>query len=86
MTDLIERGSSPRSEYFDDLRRMSLPPQALLIRRMEGLVFSTLGELRAEADWAALGHEYHADGPPATPLGELDAGFWGDRRPLARAA
>ena len=24
-----------------------LPPQALLIRRMEGLVFSTLGELRA---------------------------------------
>ena len=26
---------------------MTLPPQALLIRRMEGLVFSTLGELRA---------------------------------------
>ena len=86
VSDLIERGSSPRSEYFDDLRRMSLPPQALLIRRMEGLVFSTLGELRAEADWAALGHEYHAGGPPVTPLGELDAGFWGDRRPLARAA
>jgi predicted unusual protein kinase regulating ubiquinone biosynthesis (AarF/ABC1/UbiB family) len=86
VSDLMERGSSPQSEYFEDLRRMSLPPQALLIRRMEGLVFSTLGELRARADWAALGHEYHSDGPPATPLGELDAAFWSDRRPVARAA
>jgi predicted unusual protein kinase regulating ubiquinone biosynthesis (AarF/ABC1/UbiB family) len=86
VTDLMERGSSPRSEYFEDLRRMTLPPQALLIRRMEGLVFSTLGELRAQADWAALGHEYYADGAPATALGELDQEFWGDRRPLARAA
>jgi predicted unusual protein kinase regulating ubiquinone biosynthesis (AarF/ABC1/UbiB family) len=86
VSDLMERGSSPRSEYFDDLRQMTLPPQALLIRRMEGLVFSTLGELRARADWAALGAEYYADAPPATPLGELDAEFWGDRRPVLRAA
>ena len=86
VSDLMERGSSPRSEYLDDLRRMSLPPQALLIRRMEGLVFSTLGELRARADWAALGREYHAGAEPSTPLGELDASFWGDARPLRRAA
>jgi hypothetical protein len=86
VSDLMERSSSPRSEYFEDLRRMTLPPQALLIRRMEGLVFSTLGELRAQADWAALGHEYHADGPPATALGELDQEFWCHGRPLARAA
>ena len=37
------------------MQRQTLPPQALLIRRMEGLVFSTLGELRAGADWDALG-------------------------------
>jgi hypothetical protein len=86
VTDLMERGSSPRSEYFEDLRRMTLPPQALLIRRMEGLVFSTLGELRAQADWAAIGREYHAGSAPATPLGERDAGFWGMRRPVAQAA
>src|SRR6185503_5589264 len=51
--------------------------------RMEGLVFSTLGELRARADWAALGREYHAGAVPSTPLGELDASFWGAARPLA---
>jgi predicted unusual protein kinase regulating ubiquinone biosynthesis (AarF/ABC1/UbiB family) len=86
VSDLVERASSPRSQYWEDLRRMSLPPQALLIRRMEGLVFSTLGELRARADWAAIGREYHAGAAPATPLGELDASFWGEARPLRRAA
>jgi predicted unusual protein kinase regulating ubiquinone biosynthesis (AarF/ABC1/UbiB family) len=86
VSDLVERTSSPRSEYFDDLRRMSLPPQALLIRRMEGLVFSTLGELRARADWSALGREYHGGAGPSTTFGHADAAFWNGRRPLARAA
>ena len=78
----MERGG----EYLDDLRRMTLPPQALLIRRMEGLVFQTLGEVRASADWAAIGAEYHAGSSPSTELGELDAEFWGDRRPSRLAA
>jgi predicted unusual protein kinase regulating ubiquinone biosynthesis (AarF/ABC1/UbiB family) len=82
----VERSSSPRSEYWEDLRRMTLPPQALLIRRMESLVLSTLGELRATADWSALGREYHAGAAPATPLGELDAAFWGRTRPRLRTA
>ena len=60
------------------MRRETIPPQALLIRRMEGLVLSVLGELRAGADWAALGGEYFAGEAPSTPLGEQDAAFWGD--------
>jgi predicted unusual protein kinase regulating ubiquinone biosynthesis (AarF/ABC1/UbiB family) len=76
VADLLERGSSPRSPYFEDMRQMTLPPQALLIRRMEGLVLSTLGELRAGADWNALAREYYAGGPPSTELGELDVEFW----------
>jgi predicted unusual protein kinase regulating ubiquinone biosynthesis (AarF/ABC1/UbiB family) len=82
VTELMGRSA----EYLDDLRRMTLPPQALLVRRMEGLVFQTLGEVRARADWAAIGAEYHAGEPPATALGEADAAFWGDRRPLRAAA
>jgi predicted unusual protein kinase regulating ubiquinone biosynthesis (AarF/ABC1/UbiB family) len=84
VSDLIERGSSPRSEFFDDMRQMTLPPQALLIRRMEGLVFSTLGELRARGDWHALASEYFDDVPPSTVLGEQDAAFWADGRLAAR--
>jgi hypothetical protein len=82
VTDLMDRSA----EFLGDLRRMTLPPQALLIRRMEGLVFQTLGEVRANADWAAIGAEYHAAEPPSTPLGELEAGFWGDRPLVALAA
>jgi predicted unusual protein kinase regulating ubiquinone biosynthesis (AarF/ABC1/UbiB family) len=77
VTDLIDRGSSPRSPFFEEMRRETIPPQALLIRRMEGLILSTLGELRAGADWSGLGSEYWGDAPPSTPLGEHDAQFWG---------
>ena len=77
--NLIEVGSSPRSEYFDYMRMQTLPPQALLIRRMEGLLFAVLGELRAGADWGRLALEYVADQPPSTPLGELDAAYFAAR-------
>jgi predicted unusual protein kinase regulating ubiquinone biosynthesis (AarF/ABC1/UbiB family) len=81
VADLVERGSSPRSAYFEDMRQMTLPPQALLIRRMEGLVLTTLGELRAGADWRALAEEYFSQAAPSTPLGEADAAFWRSRAP-----
>jgi predicted unusual protein kinase regulating ubiquinone biosynthesis (AarF/ABC1/UbiB family) len=84
VTDLFERSSSPRSEFFDDIRQMTLPPQALLIRRMEALVFTTLGELRARGDWHNLAREYYDDAPPSTALGEQDAAFWADGRLAAR--
>jgi predicted unusual protein kinase regulating ubiquinone biosynthesis (AarF/ABC1/UbiB family) len=75
----IELSSSPRSPYFEEMRQQTIPPQALLLRRMEGLIFSVLGELRAGADWGALALEYIADQPPSTPLGEQDAAHWAAR-------
>jgi predicted unusual protein kinase regulating ubiquinone biosynthesis (AarF/ABC1/UbiB family) len=73
--ELIEVGSSPRSPYFDEMRRQTIPPQALLLRRMEGLLFSVLGELRAEADWGRLALEYIAGEDPVTELGRVEAGW-----------
>ena len=72
VSELLDSTSSPRAPWFAQLRQLTIPPQALLVRRMEGLVFSTLGELRAGADWFALAQEFFADGPPSTPLGEAD--------------
>jgi len=76
VAELIDSTSGPRSPWFPQMRRQTLPPQALLLRRMEGLVLSTLGEVRACADWHAISREYYAGGPPATPLGEAERGFW----------
>ncbi|MBJ7244185.1 MAG: AarF/ABC1/UbiB kinase family protein [Solirubrobacteraceae bacterium] len=75
----IEVGSSPRSPHYDYMRKQTLPPEALLMRRMEGLLFSVLGELRAGGDWGRLALEYIAAEPPSTPLGEQDADFFAAR-------
>ena len=75
----LEATGSPRSPHFAHMRRQTLPPEALLLRRMEGMLFSVLGELRAGADWGALAREYIDDQPPSTPLGTEDAAFWAER-------
>ena len=71
----MEQSGSPASEYFEEMRRQTIPPQALLLRRMEGLLFSVLGELRAGADWGTLALEYIADEPPSTELGRAEAAW-----------
>ena len=86
VAEVVERGGSPRSPWFEQMRRQTIPPQALLIRRMEGLVFTVLGELRAGADWNALATEFFAGEPAGTPLGDQDRAFWDDRRSTGRPA
>jgi predicted unusual protein kinase regulating ubiquinone biosynthesis (AarF/ABC1/UbiB family) len=76
---LIDSTSSPRAPWFEQLRQLTIPPQALLVRRMEGLIFTTLGELRAGGDWYVLASEFFADAPPSTELGEADSEYWGSR-------
>jgi predicted unusual protein kinase regulating ubiquinone biosynthesis (AarF/ABC1/UbiB family) len=73
----MEVTSSPRSPHFDDMRRQTIPPQALLLRRMEGLLLAGLGELRAGADWGGLLLEYLIDEPPTTELGRIEAAWRG---------
>jgi hypothetical protein len=46
-----------------------MPPQTLLLRRMEFQLLSLLGEFRAAGDWAAISAEHHSDRPPTTALG-----------------
>ena len=72
----FESGYPPRSPWFSMLRRLTFPPPALLLRRMEIQMLSLLGELRAASDWASIATEYWADQPPQTPLGRQDAAFW----------
>jgi predicted unusual protein kinase regulating ubiquinone biosynthesis (AarF/ABC1/UbiB family) len=71
----MEISGSPASPYFEEMRRQTIPPQALLLRRMEGLLFSVLGELRAGADWGTLALEYIAEEPPSTEHGRAE-GEW----------
>ncbi len=79
---LIDFGD-PRSEHWDLVRRWTLPPQSLLARRMEALMLGVLGKLEATANWHRIAREWLFGDPPSTPLGELEADFFGDRRAAA---
>ncbi len=68
------------AEAYEQMRRMTLPPEALLLRRMEGLLFQIASVMRAEADWGALLRELVEGGEPATELGAQHAGWLADRR------
>ena len=43
---------------------------------MEGMVLSTLGELRAEADWGSISRELLLDEEPQSQMGIDEAAFW----------
>ena len=75
----MELGYPPRSPWFAQMRRLSLPAPTLLLRRMELQVLSVLGDLRAGADWGALAAEHHAAAPASTDLGREDRDFFARR-------
>ena len=74
--ELIEVSSSPRSPHYERMKRQTMPPASLLMRRQEGLIFVTLADLRAGADWARIASEYMAGEPPSTELGVAEQEFW----------
>jgi predicted unusual protein kinase regulating ubiquinone biosynthesis (AarF/ABC1/UbiB family) len=74
--ELIETTSSPRSPHYERMKRQTMPPASLLMRRQEGLIFITLAELRAGADWARIAAEYIGDEGPSTELGRAEKEYW----------
>jgi predicted unusual protein kinase regulating ubiquinone biosynthesis (AarF/ABC1/UbiB family) len=79
---LIDSGD-PRSRHWGLLKRITVPPEAMFARRMEGLVLGVLGHLGATANWHRIARELMFGDPPSTPLGELEADYFGDRSAAA---
>ena len=75
-----------RAAMRTQVNQFTLPPEAILIRRMHGIVAVVLGQLRAGADWGAIAAEYLHGEPPATPLGEAEAAFFAGRGRTTSAA
>ena len=71
-----DRERDPESEaaFREQAGRFTLPPETMLIRRMHVVVAIVLSRLRASADWGAIAAEYLHGDPPATELGEAEAG------------
>jgi len=71
---LIDFGD-PRSEHWELMKRETMPPQAMLARRMEALTLGVLGQLGATADWHLIACEWLFGDPPSTELGAAELGF-----------
>jgi predicted unusual protein kinase regulating ubiquinone biosynthesis (AarF/ABC1/UbiB family) len=69
---IIESTNDPRSEYFDLMRRESIPADELMGRRMEIGVVAVLGQLRAKRNWHRIAREWIYADPPSTELGEQE--------------
>jgi predicted unusual protein kinase regulating ubiquinone biosynthesis (AarF/ABC1/UbiB family) len=69
MESIFELGSA----WQDMVKSFSLPSEAVLLRRMENMVFSVACDLRACADWRALADELLAREAPRTALGQEHA-------------
>jgi predicted unusual protein kinase regulating ubiquinone biosynthesis (AarF/ABC1/UbiB family) len=71
---LIDFGD-PRSRHWQLMRRETMPPQAMLARRMEALTLGVLGQLGATANWHRVAREWLFGDAPSTELGELEQPF-----------
>jgi predicted unusual protein kinase regulating ubiquinone biosynthesis (AarF/ABC1/UbiB family) len=80
VTQLIASGV-PGSSNWKLEKHLSLPPEAIVSRRLETLVIGVMGQLEATANWHRIMGELLDNGPPATTLGEQEAAFF---RPGAR--
>jgi predicted unusual protein kinase regulating ubiquinone biosynthesis (AarF/ABC1/UbiB family) len=85
--DLDRERSDPeeRAAMRMQVNQFTLPPEAILIRRMHGIVAVVLGQLRAGANWGAIAAEYLHGEAPATPLGQAEAEFLARRGRTAGA-
>jgi predicted unusual protein kinase regulating ubiquinone biosynthesis (AarF/ABC1/UbiB family) len=75
------RDIEQRSDIRDQVNQFTLPPEAVLIRRIHVMVAVVLHNLQAGADWGAIAAEYLHGDPPATPLGQAEAEFLARKRP-----
>src|SRR3954454_1256937 len=80
---MIEVTSDPRSDFFDLVRKESLPADELMGRRMETGLLAVLAQLRATANWNRIMREWVYADPPSTVLGEVEWRFF-ERRGVVR--
>ncbi len=76
---IIEVTNDPRSEFFDLMRRESIPADELMGRRMEIGVVAVLGQLHAKRNWHRILREWVYADAPETELGRQEWEYFEER-------
>ncbi|MGI8575377.1 MAG: ABC1 kinase family protein [Egibacteraceae bacterium] len=80
---VLASSSDPGHGYQEELRKLDMPADYLLLNRITFGVNSLLAQLRPTANWHAIMAELSEGRPPATPTGEAEAAFFRDSALLA---
>ncbi|MBA2348691.1 MAG: AarF/ABC1/UbiB kinase family protein [Solirubrobacterales bacterium] len=64
--------SDPRSPYFSQMRKETLPPDHIFGRRLELLTLAVMSQLRASGNWHRVEREWLYDEPAVTDLGKAE--------------
>jgi predicted unusual protein kinase regulating ubiquinone biosynthesis (AarF/ABC1/UbiB family) len=80
---VIEVAADPRSDFYDLVRKESLPADELMGRRMETGLLAVLSQLRATQNWHRIMREWLYADPPSTVLGEAEWRYF-ERRGTAQ--
>lgn len=73
--EVVESTMSIQGPYGDIIRHVSLPPDHIMLNRIQLGVGALLGRLEATGAWGAIFDEYILGASPATPLGVAAAGW-----------
>ena len=72
----MEAMTDPRSEFYDLVRKQSLPADELMGQRMQTGVLAVLGQLRATRNWMRIAKEWWFAAEPATELGVAEWAYF----------
>ena len=72
---VIAMTSDPRGGYADMMRKLNLPPDYLVLNRIQWGINSIMALLEARNRWRSISEEFWFDAPPATPMGEQERPF-----------
>ena len=72
---VIAMTSDPRAGYMDMIRRLNLPPDYLVLNRIQWGINSIMAMLGARNTWRRISEEFWFNNPPATPMGAEERPF-----------
>lgn len=65
----------PDGKFAGMTKKLNMPPDFVLVNRIQWGVYSILGSLGSKANWHRIHREFTFGDPPSTELGEIDAAY-----------
>lgn len=85
-SELVRRLMFAHQTFPEVMKYGAVAPRFVILQRINVGLWALFGRLNATANWRAIAEELWpmTDGPPSTPMGELEAAWWRQARYKAK--